>query len=473
MTTRKWSIVTLLVLLTSAVAAIAIVIAGLVSYPLVVSSSQEAGAKNLAQLANVTANAIDQKGAGSGSGVGQGLIKTLQRESISAYLIPRGTANLGDLPFDFSQSFIDQLDNGEDVSGRVSSSDSEYLLEGRPLSAAGSVILVQPISVAGASAGAIIWRLVLALVIGLIIAILLGLFAAQRLARPLRRASAAATSMAGGLRGVELESEGPKEVDEISTSLNALDLALTTSEARQREFLLSVSHEFRTPLTAVKGYSEAISDGILEGGQAVDAARLISSESARLDRLVNDLLDLAKLGAVDFTISEVAIDLNDFASEVCQVWGYRCQDLQVICKCEISVHGEFVGDPIRLRQIVDNLAENALRLSPSESTLAIRIEQLANSVIIEVRDSGPGLSADDQEVAFQPGALYERYRGVRPVGTGIGLALVGRLAHRMGGTAVVGAAPEGGACFRVEIPQRGSAPILSVNEKHRSDGADS
>ena len=310
----------------------------------------------------------------------------------------------------------------------------------------------------------------LALVIGLIIAISLGFFAARRLARPLRRASAAATSMAGGLRGVELESEGPREVDEISTSLNALDSALTTSEARQREFLLSVSHEFRTPLTAVKGYSEAISDGILEGDQAVDAARLISSESARLDRLVSDLLDLAKLGAVDFTISAVAIDLNDFASEVCQVWGYRCQDLQVNCKCEISVHGEFVGDPIRLRQIVDNLAENALRLSPSGSTLAIRIEQLANSVVIEVRDSGPGLSADDHEVAFQPGALYERYRGVRPVGTGIGLALVGGWPNGWAVALWLGA-PEGGACSRIENPQRGQAHSLSVDEKHRSDGS--
>ena len=75
MTTRKWSIITLLVLLTSAVAAIAIVIAGLVSYPLVVSTSQEVGARNLAQLANVTANAIDQQRSGPGSGVGQGLAR--------------------------------------------------------------------------------------------------------------------------------------------------------------------------------------------------------------------------------------------------------------------------------------------------------------------------------------------------------------------------------------------------------------
>jgi two-component system OmpR family sensor kinase len=451
---RRWSIVALLVLLTSAVAALAIVVAGLVSYPLVVSSSQDVGAKNLAQLANVTANAIDQQGSGPGSGVGQGLIKTLQRESISAYLIPLGSPNLDDLPFDFPQIFIDQLNNGQDISGRVSSVASEYLLEGRPLSSDGSVILIQPVSVAGASAAAIIWRLALALALGLVIAIPLGFFAAQRLARPLRRASSAATSMASGLRGVELASMGPKEVDEISTSLNALDSALRASESRQREFLLSVSHEFRTPLTAVKGYSEAISDGVLAGSAAIDAARLISSESARLDRLVSDLLDLARLGTVDFAISEVQIDLKEFAREVGQVWGYRCQESQVNFSSEVFVIGSFVGDPIRLRQIVDNLAENALRLSPSDSILAIRIEQRGHSLLIQVRDSGPGLSADDQKVAFEPGALYERYRGVRPVGTGIGLALVGRLAAGMDGSASVGAAPEGGASFTVEIPER-------------------
>jgi two-component system OmpR family sensor kinase len=449
---RTWSIVTLLVILTSAVAAFAIVVAGLVSYPLVVSSSQDVGARNLSQLANVAANAIDQQD--SGSGVGQGLIKTLQRESISAYLIPFGSPNLNDLPFNFPQIYVDQLNSGQNISGRVSSIDGEYLLEGRPLSVDGSVILIQPISIAGASAGAIIWRLALALVLGLAIAITLGFFAAQRLARPLRRASTAAMSMASGSRGVELASTGPKEVDEISTSLNALDTALTASEARQREFLLSVSHEFRTPLTAVKGYSEAIADGILSGDDAIEAARLISSESARLNRLVSDLLDLARLGAVDFAISEVRIDLQEFANEVRQVWGYRCQEQQVNLECEIQVKDAFIGDPIRLRQIVDNLAENALRLSPSHSTLAIRIEQLTNSLVIEVRDSGPGLSAEDQLVAFEPGALYERYRGVRPVGTGIGLALVGRLASGMGGSASVGLAPEGGARFTVEIPER-------------------
>ena len=107
---------------------------------------------------------------------------------------------------------------------------------------------------------------------------------------------------------------------------------------------------------------------------------------------------------------------------------------------------------MRLRQIIDNLAENALRVSPTGSVVVLAIRTVADGVEVEVRDSGPGLTDDDMSIAFEPGALYERYRGVRPVGTGLGLALVGRLAQGLGGAARVTTAAEGGACFTVFIP---------------------
>ena len=107
---------------------------------------------------------------------------------------------------------------------------------------------------------------------------------------------------------------------------------------------------------------------------------------------------------------------------------------------------------MRLRQIIDNLAENALRVSPSGSVVVLAIRSVADGIEVEVRDSGPGLTDDDMAIAFDPGALYERYRGVRPVGTGLGLALVGRLAQGLGGSARVTTAPEGGACFTVFLP---------------------
>ncbi len=459
---RRYSIVTPTVLLTSAIAAIAIVIGALVSYPLILASSQSAGQKNLAQLANVTANSLE-RGADS-RGLGANLVATLQRESITAYLFS-ASANSGtvfeDLPLGFSQDMASTLVSGTAISERVGTDSGDYLFEGRPLSIGGAVLLVQPVSVAGASAGEVLSRLALSLAIGLIIAIPIGFFAARRLARPLRNASAAARDMAQGDRGIEVRAEGPREVSDIAIALNALDHALATSEGRQREFLLSVSHELRTPLTAIKGYGEALADNVMPADHVVAAGLVIAREAQRLDRLVHDLLDLARLGAVDFAIHPTMVDLAGFGTEVCEVWSYRCAEAEVNFDCDIQASGEFRGDAVRLRQIIDNLAENALRVTPAQGRISFSLEvtpvgtgeQNHRAVRIYLADTGPGLNADDLAVAFMPGALYERYRGVRPVGTGLGLALVDRLARGLGGAAHVTSEPDVGTSFTVDIPE--------------------
>ena len=109
-------------------------------------------------------------------------------------------------------------------------------------------------------------------------------------------------------------------------------------------------------------------------------------------------------------------------------------------------------DPRRARQIIDNLVANALRVTPAGHPIILQAAMDPPVGYLEVRDGGPGLSDSDLEVAFEPAELYSRYRGLRQVGTGVGLALVGRLADRLGGQASAGHAPEGGACFRVSFP---------------------
>ncbi len=460
---RRYSIVTPTVLLTSSIAAIAIIIGALVSYPLIVASSQDVGQRNLSQLANVTANSLE-RGSG-GRGLGSSLVSTLQRESISAYLFSPTAApgtEFDDLPLGFSQELASALVSGEVVSERVETDDGQFLFEGRPLAIGGAVLLVQPVSVAGASASDLISRLLLSLAIGLVIAIPLGYMAARRLARPLRNASKAASVMAQGTRGVHVATEGPREISDIARALNSLDTALANSEGRQREFLLSVSHELRTPLTAVKGYGEALADGVMDGAGAQEAGAVIAREAQRLDRLVNDLLDLARLGAINFAVTPAVIDLAEFVDQVCEVWNYRCTESGVVFLCSSEVAGNFTVDPLRLRQIVDNLAENALRVTPLGGTISFTISMIhqspdTRSITISIEDTGPGLTTDDLAVAFQPGALYERYRGVRPVGTGLGLALVQRLSQGLGGVAQAQVGRDTGACFIITIPEMNSA----------------
>ncbi|GFJ90720.1 hypothetical protein Prum_043620 [Phytohabitans rumicis] len=109
-------------------------------------------------------------------------------------------------------------------------------------------------------------------------------------------------------------------------------------------------------------------------------------------------------------------------------------------------------DPGRIRQVVDGLLENALRILPSGAPLVLAAWAQPDAAVLEVRDGGPGLTDEDLAVAFERGALRQRYEGVRKVGSGLGLALAAGLVRRLGGTIEAGHAPEGGARFTVTLP---------------------
>ncbi|MDO9485455.1 MAG: HAMP domain-containing sensor histidine kinase [Actinomycetota bacterium] len=445
------SLVTRTVLLTSVVAAIVVIVAGVISYPMLRSAEVTQSRATLARLADLTATAID-RGPSSPSDdqiLPAALAATLQSEQVTGYVVLSSDALVPGM----STVDIRQLLNHGTISIQGDTRRGEVLIEGRVLANGGAVVLQQPLAVAGGSAQEGLLRFLLALVIGLLIAIPIGFFAANRMVRPLRAARDAAYEMQGGSREVRLALEGPSEVAEIAIALNSLSSALDISERRQREFLLSVSHELRTPLTAVKGYAEALADDVVAPEDVAKTGATVAAEAQRLDRLVSDLLDLARLGAVDFRVHPSTVDIAEVGRDAAEVWGSRCEREEVGFASEIPEQSALViTDPMRLRQIIDNLAENALRVSPAGSIVVLAMRSVAEGIEVEVRDSGPGLTEDDMSIAFEPGALYERYRGVRPVGTGLGLALVGRLAQGLGGAARVTTAPEGGACFTVFIP---------------------
>ncbi len=298
------------------------------------------------------------------------------------------------------------------------------------------------------------------LVVGLVVGLGAGAGTARVLTRPLRRTAAAARELGSGRRDVRVPVEGPPEVAEVAESLNALAGALETSEARQRTFLLSVSHELRTPLTAVRGFGESIADGVVEGDEARDAARVVVDEADRLTRLVEDLLGLARLGADDFRLELAPTDLAALLDQAAGAWGPRASAAGVRLVVErpgvpLVVH----TDAGRVRQVLDGLAANAVRLTPAGAPVVLAVRPTPNGAVLEVRDGGPGLTAEDRAVAFEPGALGARYRDERPVGVGIGLSLVHALVQRLGGGIAVGVSPEGGAAFAVSLPIAAPVPF--------------
>lgn len=326
--------------------------------------------------------------------------------------------------------------------------------EYRQLPGGTSLFLIQPTDVAENATRTLVGRIVFGALAAIVVAMVLVSMYTRRATRPIKSAVRAAEQMAVGARDVRLEEGGVAEFADLARSMNELSDALAHSEDRQRQFLLSVSHELRTPLTAIAGYTEALSDGVVDPEDVQDIAVIMRSESERLQRLVSDLLDLSRAGALELRMTPANVDMTALVSEAGQVWEDRCEREGV--QFVLSVPGSplpITTDPLRVRQIIDNLCENALRVTPAGKPLVLELRDAPGGIDLEVRDGGPGLTDEDMTVAFEPSALHDRYIGIRPVGTGVGLALVGRLAARLGGSAAAGVATEGGARFTVHLPR--------------------
>jgi two-component system sensor histidine kinase BaeS len=444
---RRTSLTTRFALVAAAVAALAVLVTALVSYPLIVGAAEVQARETLAGQADLAADV-----AGRDAGALTGLVRyrrLLEAQGITVEVV-RGSRPPAP---PVTAADVETTSSGGSVSDVRTTSSGTVLVEGRQVGPQASIFLMQDADVAGAVAGRALRRLLLALGLGLAVAAVAGWLVARRMTRPLRDAASAAERMSTGARDVALVPEGPAEVASVAESLNRLSSALAASEGRQRDFLLSVSHELRTPLTGITGYAEALADGVVDPQDVPATGATLHREAQRLDRLVSDLLDLARLGAADLRLSPSEVDLAGLVADAAAVWEARCRREGVELVAEVPAQPVVVRtDPVRVRQIVDNLAENALRVTPAGRPLVLAVRAEQPGAVLEVRDGGPGLTDDDLRVAFEPAVLHDRYRGLRQVGTGVGLALVGRLAQRLGGTAQAGRAPEGGALFAVRLP---------------------
>ena len=338
-------------------------------------------------------------------------------------------------------------------SGRLDGTD--VLLEARPARVGGAVVLAASTDSVTSAARRLLARVMVALGLALLAALATAVVVAHRLSEPLARTAAAARRLAGGERGVALPEDRTQEVADVAEALRHLDTALATSEQRQRQFLMSVSHELRTPLTTVRGYAEALADGEVEPHELAAVGRLLVAEAARLGSYVDELLVLARLESDDFTLHPEPVDLTALVHDAATVWADRARRAGVEVRAQVTRGLPLVvTDPVRVRQVVDALADNAVRVCEPGAQVVLAVGPPSRGgpgVLLEVRDSGPGLSETDAAVAFVPGALHASYP-LRAGGQGLGLAIVERLVTRLGGSVWVGRAPEGGAAFRIELP---------------------
>ena len=296
-----------------------------------------------------------------------------------------------------------------------------------------------------------------------VIAALVAFLLARRVTRPIAAMQQTARRIAAGdlSARADLGSQRNDEMTDLGRALNAMAAQLEHARGLERDFILSVSHDLRTPLTSIRGYSEALADGTLDDVDGrKKAAEIIGAESRRLERLVADLLDLARLDAHEFSLTPRPVDAGEVVHAAALAFGPAADELGVAMHVDAPEPVPADADPERLGQIVANLVENALKYATSR--IDVTVARADGQVVVRVQDDGPGVSAADLPHVFD--RLYaSRTVPGRKVGTGLGLAIVRELSAAMGGT--VWAEPgDQGTRFLVRLPLATSvvpAPLRS------------
>ena len=289
----------------------------------------------------------------------------------------------------------------------------------------------------------------LASIITLALGALFAWVLSQRLARPLQDAELATRAIAGGDLSTRLvDVGGNDELASLGRSINAMAETLERSRGVERQFLLSVSHDLRTPLTSIRGYAEAIADGAVT--DPADAGNIILAEARRLERLVRDLLDLAKLESRQFSFEHQAVDLAIVAAGTAD--GFRPEaDLAGVTITVVAPTPVVVdGDPDRLAQVTANLVENALKFAHHDVTIMVDGRQ--GWGLLDVVDDGPGIAPEDAPHVFERLYVSRHEPRRKEAGSGLGLAIVRELVTAMGGQVRATTAPGQGACLSIALP---------------------
>ena len=294
---------------------------------------------------------------------------------------------------------------------------------------------------------------------GLLVAGVLAWYASRRIAKPVLGLSQAADEIARGRYDVPMpEVRGGGEISHLADRFREMAARLGEAEERERNFLMSVSHELRTPLTAIRGHVEAMREGLTEDPDA-EAASLdvIAAAAARLERLVGDVLELAKLDSHRFTVFREEVDMGRLLDQAYATFGEEARRRSIDYRCDIDTRPVIVTDGDRVLQIISNLLSNAFRWTPDGGRIELGLSAANGTVSVVVGDTGPGIRPEERERIFRP--FFSRDRSRDGGGTGLGLAIARELAMALGGRIELETTPGKGSRFQLVLPTTPAAVL--------------
>jgi signal transduction histidine kinase len=334
-----------------------------------------------------------------------------------------------------------------------SGSDQKLLAAARPLRVGkrffGTIVVAKPETVLSQRWLALIERLLIAFAGGVLVAAGFAWYSSRRITTPVLKLSTAADEVAHGNYDVEVPSGGAGEIGLLAERFREMASRLGETEALERNFLMTVSHELRTPLTAIRGHVGALREGVVTDDELRAASlTVIAAEAERLERLVGDVLDLAKLDAHRFTVLQEEVDMERLVEQAYVTFSDEARRRGIDYRREVEANPVIVSDGDRVLQIITNLLSNAFRWTPDGGNVGLELSATDGSVYVGVADSGPGIAPSERERIFRP--FWSRGRG----GTGLGLAIARELAEALGGRISLESSAEQGSRFELILPTR-------------------
>jgi two-component system OmpR family sensor kinase len=317
----------------------------------------------------------------------------------------------------------------------------------------GAVVIARPVRSISASTLVQGRRVVLPLLLAVLASALVAVFLSRRITRPVRELTAASERVARGDYDVQLSSKGPDELGQLALRFEQMARRLGEASEHERNFLMRISHELRTPLTAIQGHVQAIADGVIDGEEEQQASlEIVLAEAGRLQRLIGDLLDLARLETRRFSLNVEEVDLAAVCEQAAAAQREEARVRHVNLHVRADASPVVLGDGDRVLQIVTNLVTNALHATPAEGEVAVDVSLADGAGLVVVSDTGPGIPEAEWASILRPFVTTDVRHGI-----GLGLPVASELAGAMGGTLVVGGRAGGGAAFTLSLPLAGGA----------------
>jgi signal transduction histidine kinase len=313
---------------------------------------------------------------------------------------------------------------------------------------AGAIVVAKPSSVLRSRWLALVEELAIAFGVGIPLAGAAGIYFSRRITRPIDALSAAADEVAAGHYAVDVPSGGGgSEIERLAGRFGEMTQRLAESEELSRHFLMSVSHELRTPLTAIRGHVAALRDEVVE--DEADRQRslaVIAEEAMRLERLVGDVLDLAKLDARRFAVLREEVDMRALSERAYATFAEEARRRGLDYRLALDDGAVLVTDGDRVLQVISNLLANAVQWTPPGGTVELALARSNGDVTVTVADTGPGIGPEERERVFRP--FWSGNGG----GTGLGLTIARELAVALGGRLELDSDSGSGSRFRLVLP---------------------